>query len=100
MAWEEVDTRLSMALTLLEAETCSDCGTPTWWGHSTNNEITFKVDSTTCYGCAELEKHRKSKNKLNQNSSHGSKPHTRPRMWDESQLPSRSDEYRRKSERR
>lgn len=56
-SWKDERNRmLAVALTLLEAETCNSCGTPAWIGHSTNNEITFDVETSVCYGCAELEK--------------------------------------------
>lgn len=51
---------LAVALTLLEDETCKSCGTPAWLGHSTNNEIAFKVESSVCYGCAEIEREQNS----------------------------------------
>lgn len=88
---------LAVALTLLEDETCSHCGTPAWIGHSTNNEIMFNVKSTVCYGCAELERDR------DQVSSDGrSKRKARPgeiryvsayNVWEGKALPSRYEGY-------
>ena len=55
--WTDLRNRmLSVALTVLDDETCTSCGTPVWYGHSTNNEIQFKVQATVCYGCAEIER--------------------------------------------
>lgn len=94
--WGPDDTLLSMALVLLEEETCSECGTPSWLGHSTNNSIIFEHDSTTCFGCMELEKARADKTK---EQGKGEKGYVRPRMWDDSPLPDRAQEYERRKDR-
>lgn len=87
---DERNRALSMALTLLESETCKGCGTPMWWGHSTRREIVFDVDSTTCYGCAELEK----ANKDAKRNPPGETKFVVPRnVWDGEALPSRHECY-------
>lgn len=97
---DERNRMLAAALTVLEDETCSTCGTPVWLGHSTNNEIQFKVQSTTCYGCAEIEKAEnnrvsttgKSKRKPNPGESLYVTPF---HVWHEHghNLPTRYEEY-------
>lgn len=90
--WSRQDSVLSMALVLLEKETCNNCGVVSWHGHSTNREVVMEVDSTTCFGCMELEKRQEDKtNKLGK----GEKPYVMSRMWDNSDLPSRHDELKR-----
>jgi len=95
--WDRKDSLLSMALVLLEKETCKSCGVVSWHGHSTNNAILMELDSTTCFGCMELEKRQDDKtNKVGK----GEKPFVSARMWDDSQLPDRSDEFERISKRK
>lgn len=85
-----------MALTILEQETCSGCGTPAWIGHSTNSEIVFKADSSVCYGCAELEKDREERERNQQKQGRGETRYVTPHhVWEEDgeRLPSRYDSY-------
>lgn len=88
---------LAMAMTILEEETCKNCGTPAWIGLSTNNEIVFDIKSAICYGCAELEKDREDTEK-----SRGKKPRQKGEtryaearnVWGEGRpLPSRAYSY-------
>ena len=37
---------------------CGKCGTPLWYGRSEHSAIEFKVETCTCYSCAELDAHR------------------------------------------
>lgn len=60
---DDRNRKLAMALTILERETCKGCGTPSWIGHSTNNEIVFDLKSSVCYACAELERERDDREK-------------------------------------
>lgn len=94
---DDKNRRLAMALTILEEETCKNCGTPAWIGHSTNNLITFDLKSSVCYACAELEKEREEREK-----GRGAKPrmkgetrYARARnVWgEEYPLPSRAHAY-------
>lgn len=86
--WSADDTKLSTALVVLEKETCRDCGQPAWLGHSTDRNLTFKSESTHCYGCMELEKRREDKeNKVGK----GEKPYVVAKMWDDSPLPGRAE---------
>jgi len=61
--WTREDVLLANALTVLENETCRECGTPAWWGYSTDNRILFKTETSHCYGCEALEKERDKKSK-------------------------------------
>jgi hypothetical protein len=83
---------LAVALTLLEAETCDRCSTPAWIGRSTDNEIVFEIESSTCFGCAELERDREMKK-----GQRGAKGEIRypvaRNVWEGERLPSRYDSY-------
>lgn len=37
---------------------CGKCGTPLWYGRSEHSAIEFRVETSTCYSCAELDSHR------------------------------------------
>lgn len=88
---------LAVALTVLEEETCSNCGTPAWIGHSTDNAIAFDVESSVCYGCAELEKDKD--NRKGAKSGKGEVRYVRPHnVWEGQSLPSRHDSYMREQE--
>lgn len=85
---------LAVALTLLESETCDQCGTPAWIGRSTDSEIVFDVESSTCFGCAELEKDREMRK--GQKRTKGEIRYATARnVWDGERLPSRYDSYMR-----
>lgn len=94
--WSRVDSLLSTALVLVEEETCRECGTVSWLGHSTNNYIGFEVDQAVCYGCAAMENHRKEEGK-NKKPTPGAKPYVSAFMYGEgTPLPSRDEEYERR----
>jgi len=94
---DERNRMLAMASTILEEETCKQCGTPAWIGLSTNNEIVFDLKSTTCYGCAELEKNREDaeKGRGGRPRQKGEVQYVRARnVWgEERSLPSRAHAY-------
>lgn len=81
---------LAVALTILESETCSGCGTPAWLGHSTNNEIDFSVKSSICYGCAKLEKEKEHHSRVKPGEMKYVEAHN---VWEGQPLPSRHDSY-------
>lgn len=103
LGWTESRNRmLAAAWTILEAESCGSCGTPVWLGHSSNNEIQFEVRTTTCYGCAELEKEQDTRisttGKTRRKPTPGESPYVVPYnvFRDEGAvLPSRREEYER-----
>lgn len=95
--WGRVDTKLSMALVILDQETCKDCGTVSWHGHSSDNRIVFKHDVTHCYGCAEMERVRAQESKSKKTDDHGAKPYVRAEGDMGLELPSRMKEYQRRA---
>lgn len=94
-SWSDERNRLlAVALTILESETCNNCGTPAWIGRSTDSEIVFDIESTTCFGCAELEKDRESNQ--SRKTSKGEIRYAKARnVWEDGKLPSRYDSYMR-----
>lgn len=92
--WDDQRNRLlAVAITLLEDEMCKSCGTPVWLGHSSNNEVVFDLRTSTCFGCAEIDKARSnSGKKAKHGESHYVVPHN---VWDDGKLPGRYEEYRR-----
>ena len=95
--WSREDVLLANALTVLENETCRECGTPAWIGHNTDNRILFKTDSAHCYGCEELEKDREKKSKDKSYKGHGETLYVIPYMFkDLDPLPSRREAYERR----
>ncbi len=97
--WGRVDTKLSMAMVILDQETCKDCGTVSWLGHSTDNRIVFKHEETHCYGCAELERKRAEESKNKKTSDYGVKPYVNVEGDMGMELPSRTAEYERRARR-
>lgn len=94
--WNEDDYLLASALTVLESETCSSCGTPAWLGHSTNNLIEFKVEEATCHACAELGKAEEERGKQKK-KSHGKTFYPIARnVFKDRPLPTRHEEYERR----
>lgn len=94
--WNQVDTKLSVALVILEQETCKDCGTVSWLGYSSDNRIVFKHDVTHCYGCAELERVRDEGSK-SKAKDYGSKPYVEATGDMGLALPDRAEEYDRRA---
>lgn len=99
VTWNAVDTRLSMGLTLLEQETCRECGTPSWLGHSADSRIEFGHEVAYCYGCMTLEKERAESSKSRKTDDHGAKPYVFPKGYEGVPLPDRADEYARRERR-
>lgn len=54
----------------LKDETCPECGTPIWLGHTYSNKVEFAVEYSICHACEELEEKTKDL-KL----PHGERPH-------------------------
>lgn len=97
--WTEKDSLLAMAMTVLESETCNQCNTPVWIGYSTDNTLQFKLESTVCYGCAELEKDRKAQEKKKDRvATPGESKYVVPyTVFDSGSMPSRKDLFKKKS---
>ena len=91
---DERNRLLATALTVLETETCTHCGTPAWIGHSTDRNIVFEIESTTCYGCAEVEKDQENDRRSNRKKPRGEFRFPVPKSaWPDEPLPSRSELY-------
>ena len=54
--WSREDKKLAMAWTIMEKETCSQCGKPLWICRSSSKDLLFKVKKDVCYASRELEK--------------------------------------------
>jgi hypothetical protein len=62
-------------------------------GHSTDRNIVFDVDSTTCYGCAEMEKDQEAERR-GRKKPKGEIRFVVPRnAWPDEPIPSRSELY-------
>ena len=97
--WSQHDHTLAMAYSVLESETCDKCGHPIWVCRNTDNRITFRVETYTCFADKELQKTRKKweeRNKGKPNKERlkdGEYEYTVPKMTDDSPLPSRAEWY-------
>jgi hypothetical protein len=54
--WSKADKKLAIAWTILQRETCRECGQPLWICRSSNKNLLFSVRTDLCYAKAELEK--------------------------------------------
>jgi hypothetical protein len=63
--WSPADKKLAMAWTILNKETCKNCGQPLWICRSSNKNLLFKVRTDICYSDAELEKWKTTKKAKN-----------------------------------
>lgn len=54
--WTPQDKKLLMAWTILQKETCNECGQPIWICRSSNNNVTFAVRKGVCYSKMAMEK--------------------------------------------
>ena len=99
-SWTDERNRLlAVALTILESESCDSCGTPAWIGQSTSRDIVFDVDSSTCFGCAELEKASDDESRSQRKRARGEVRFVTARnAWPDQSLPSRHELYRAEDE--
>lgn len=61
--YTELDLALSAGYQYYLDSLCAKCGTPLWYGRSEHSAIEFKVETSTCYSCAELDAHREKQEK-------------------------------------
>jgi hypothetical protein len=54
--WSVADKKLALAWTILQKETCRECGQPLWICRSNNVNLYFSVQTDTCYAKAELDR--------------------------------------------
>lgn len=94
--WNPDDHLLATALTVLEAETCSHCGTPAWLGYSADKWIEFQIEEAVCYGCMEMGRNQEERSKQ-KNKEHGKTYYPVPRGVLGRELPTRTQEYERRN---
>lgn len=87
--WSREDKKLAIALTIIKHETCGKCGQPVWICRSTEKGLLFKTKKATCYASAELE--RDAEKKENKKLKPGEFLYVVPYMYNDTNLPSRSD---------
>lgn len=88
--WTSYDKKLLLAWTILQKETCTECGQPLWICRSDNNNLTFSVRKDMCYAKLAMEKWRKSK--AGENVKPGEVPYTVPVQYDKTKpLPLRTE---------
>lgn len=66
--WSEIDHKIAVAYSRLEAEICDKCGNPIWVCRNEAADITFKVKTYRCYADSTLEKKREDWEKRNAKS--------------------------------
>lgn len=88
--WTIADKKLLMAWTILQKETCHECGNPLWICRSSDNNLSFSVRKGMCYAKLAMDKWRESK--AGKNMKDGETPYTVPVRYDEElPLPTRSE---------
>jgi hypothetical protein len=88
--WTDADKKLLMAWTILQKETCQECGQPLWICRSNNNNLTFSVRKGLCYAKLAMEKWKDTS--AGKNTKPGEVPYVLPSRYDETlPLPSRRD---------
>jgi hypothetical protein len=85
--WTAIDKKLALAWTVLNRETCKECGQPLWICRSSNKNLNFSVRTDVCYAKAELDKFSKGKE-----FGPGEHPYIVPFMRDETEkFPARAE---------
>lgn len=88
--WTAIDKKLLTAWTVLQKETCGECGQPLWICRSNNNNLTFSVRKGMCYAKLAMEKWRDTPG--GKEPKKGEVPYVIPSRFDEDiPLPSRMD---------
>lgn len=64
--WTPYDFKLLEAYQILQDETCPVCGNPIWICRSTDSDIVFKMQNTTCFADRTETLWRQQKEKLSQ----------------------------------
>ena len=86
--WSKADKKLAIAWTILEKETCRECGQPLWICRSSNKNLLFSVRTDLCYAKAELDKWQESTKA--KKLKRGEHPYIVAKMRDETEpMPSR-----------
>lgn len=104
LPWSKEDSLLATALIVLEQETCSGCGVPSWIGHSTSERyLDFAMESATCFSCATLENDQKGGSKdgkVKKEPKPGERRYVVPFMHGDRKIPTRYTLYEREAVRR
>jgi len=88
--WTAGDKKLALAWTILERETCGQCGKPIWICRSSNKNLLFSVRTDICYASAEVQKFQDTRR--GKNLKKGEYPYVVPKMRHEGDpLPTRAD---------
>lgn len=56
--WSDLDYSFLQAYQVIEDETCHKCGNPIWLCRSSDNNIDWSVDTTTCYASKAIDAKR------------------------------------------
>lgn len=94
--WKRIDHVLAVAFAQLESEICDKCGNPIWVCRTDDERVGFKVETYRCWGDAELEKARKSREGKKGKSASlkpGEYEYVVPYTYDKGPLPTREDFY-------
>lgn len=86
--WTMADKKLAVAFTILQRETCKECGQPLWICRSSNKNLLFKVRKDTCYSKRELEVWSKKNAK---NLKPGEHTYVIAEMRNDEEMPSRRE---------
>lgn len=94
--WSSFDFRLVEAYQILQDETCPSCGNPIWICRSTNDNVRFKIEKTTCFAEREYKmwEERKRKRKKDWEPDPGDQWYPLAVTIDGGLLPSREDYYK------
>lgn len=93
--WDKMDKKLLLAWTLLEQESCGECGQPLWVCRSDSNNLSFSVRTKTCYAKMAMDTWRDSTAGKKAMERPGVVPFVIPTRYDESiPLPTRTDWYK------
>lgn len=87
--WTREDKKLAIAFTILQKETCNQCGQPIWICRSDNKNLGFKVKTAICYAKRELDKWGESAR--GKNIGKGEYAYIEAFMYSDEKLPSRDD---------
>lgn len=86
--WTVYDKKLLLAWTILNKETCGECGQPLWVCRSNDNNLGFSVKKGLCYSKREMHKWKESQ--AGKNAKDYESPYVVPTRYDESiPLPTR-----------
>lgn len=94
--WTRFDFMLLEAYQMLQDETCNQCGNPIWLCRSTDRNLQFKMEKSTCYAVRAEEQwmKRKRTTKKEWEPDPGDTWFPVPYTVDDSPLPTRFDYYR------